>query len=215
MNVLIAGTLTRLEAAVAEMTALRWGDQVDFIGDESGFVNTARKVLLDMVPRLGRELSALHFVFWAEKLARIFVPHFVDAIYRLRRIGERGAMQLAIDADGLRRVLLDVPKLVPPPRGGGGGDDDEEQRDLSGYCSYVESEMGGAVNMIKVLQASPAVLVDTFVALMPARFQAPSEFIKLCELKQVGAGRRGATERLTGERVQGMALACRCVAGLV
>jgi hypothetical protein len=51
-------------------------------GDDSVFVNTARKVLLDCAPRLGLELDRTNFSFLCDKMARMFVPRFHDYVYR-------------------------------------------------------------------------------------------------------------------------------------
>lgn len=50
----------------------------------------------------------------------MFVPRLSEAVLRLRRISEKGTLQLAIDIDSIRRILLDFPKVTataaPMPR---------------------------------------------------------------------------------------------------
>lgn len=59
------------------------------------------------------------------------------------RVSEKGTLQLSIDADGVRRLLLELPKIARPL---------DDEADSAPYAHYVEREMGGAVNLVKVLQ---------------------------------------------------------------
>ena len=43
------------------------------------------QVLLDCAPRLGQELEAISFSFFCDKMARMFIPHFQEHLYRLRK----------------------------------------------------------------------------------------------------------------------------------
>lgn len=49
----------------------------------------------------------------------------------------------------MRRLLLEFPKAACPLDGSGEG---EGGADTASYTHYVEREMGGAVNLVKVLQ---------------------------------------------------------------
>ncbi|KIY91638.1 hypothetical protein MNEG_16327, partial [Monoraphidium neglectum] len=77
-------------------------------------------------------------------------------------ISEKGTLQLSIDTDSVRRLLLDFPRAaLGGPSGGGGADDGGGgagglggAADTASYSHYVEREMGGAVNLVKVLQAA-------------------------------------------------------------
>lgn len=92
----------------------------------------------------------------------------------LHRISEKGTLQLSIDTDSVRRMLLDFPKSARPL---------DDEPDTAQYAHYVEREMGGATNLVKVLQAKPENLVDTFILLMPASAKTTTDFVKVCELK--------------------------------
>lgn len=156
---------------------------------------------MDAAPRLGAALDATQFGFLCDKAGRMFVPRFIDAVYRLKRcahtrrggrvyrgrrpsglqrecrealdkstcaphpacallplhsISEKGTLQLSIDTDSVRRLLLEFPRAAA--HGGGGGGASSGGGDGGGagssYAHYVEREMGGAVNLIKVLQVS-------------------------------------------------------------
>lgn len=59
------------------------------------------------------------------------------------RVSEKGTLQLSIDADAVRRLLLELPRAARAL---------EHEASWSSYAHYVEREMGGAVNLVKVLQ---------------------------------------------------------------
>eukprot|EP00198_Chlamydomonas_reinhardtii_P007003 XP_001696339.1 subunit of GARP complex [Chlamydomonas reinhardtii] len=188
MAVLCLGLNTRLDGGLLEMMRQRW-DAVEAPGDDSPFVVSLRKVLLDAGPRLGTCLDAANASFLCDKAARMFVPRLHEALFRLRRISDKGMLQLAIDMDSLRRALLELPKLVqpPPPRNPthtAAQEEQEAQRDpMPSYTAYVEREMGSVVALVKVLQSRPESLVDTYLLLMPPAAQSAAEFQRLCELK--------------------------------
>lgn len=60
-----------------------------------------------------------------------------------RRVSEKGTLQLSIDTDSVRRLLLQFPKAARPL---------DDPSEFSSYAHHVEREMGGAINLVKVLQ---------------------------------------------------------------
>lgn len=65
----------------------------------------------------------------------------------LPRVSEKGTLQLSIDADGVRRLLLEFPKAARPL---------DDPSEFASYAHHVEREMGGAINLVKVLQVRSA-----------------------------------------------------------
>ncbi|GLI62858.1 hypothetical protein VaNZ11_005587 [Volvox africanus] len=208
MNVLVLGINSRLDGPLLEMTRMRWDSLEAASGDDSPFVNGLRKVLLDCAPRVGAGLDAANLSFLCDKIVRMFVPRLHEAIFRLRRVADKGMMQLAIDMDAVRRALLEFPRVAraaelsgmaragpgPGPGaagsgspGGGvgvvGGPEQQPLQDIPAYTAYVEREMGSVVALVKVLQSRPEQLVDTYLLLMPPAAQSLMEFQRLCELK--------------------------------
>jgi hypothetical protein len=51
----------------------------------------------------------------------------------VRKISDKGTLQLSIDADAIKRALLDFPRAARPM---------DDEGEASGYCHYVEREMG-------------------------------------------------------------------------
>jgi hypothetical protein len=61
------------------------------------------------------------------------------------RVSEKGTLQLSIDADSVRRLLLELPRAARPL---------DDEAESAPYAHYVEREMAGAVNLVKVMQVS-------------------------------------------------------------
>ena len=76
---------------------------------------------METAPRLGRELDPVNFSFFCDKMARTFVPAYQEHLYKLKRVSEKGTLQLSIDCDSVKRALLDFPKVRRERREGEGG----------------------------------------------------------------------------------------------
>lgn len=63
---------------------MRW-DAIESPGDDSPYVSAARTILAEAAPRSGSALDRSQFGFFCDKMARMFVPRFIDTIYRLRK----------------------------------------------------------------------------------------------------------------------------------
>ena len=55
------------------------------ISSLSSLSSLCSQVLLDSAPRVGQELEEVSFSFFCDKMARMFVPHFQEHLYRLRK----------------------------------------------------------------------------------------------------------------------------------
>lgn len=71
------------------------------------------------------------------------MPRPLSLLYSLPRVSEKGTLQLSIDADSVRRLLLEFPKAARPL---------DDPSEFASYAHHVEREMGGAINLVKVLQ---------------------------------------------------------------
>ena len=125
-----------------------------------------------------------------------------------RSISEKGTLQLAIDTDSVRRLLLEFARAAEAAAAARGGGADHAAAaaataaggagaaggsgDTAGYCQYVEREMGAAVALVKVLQARPESLLDAFILLVPPPQRSAHALARVCEV-------RGFTRKLTGE----------------
>lgn len=64
-------------------------------------------------------------------------------LHKRPRVSEKGTIQLSIDTDSVRRLLLEFPKAARPL---------DDASEFASYAHHVEREMGGAINLVKVLQ---------------------------------------------------------------
>jgi len=68
-----------------DMLRMRW-DAIESPGDDSPYVSALRhKLLSEVAPRLGATLDKTQFSFFCDKMGRMFVPRFIDAVYKLRK----------------------------------------------------------------------------------------------------------------------------------
>ncbi|GFH29755.1 uncharacterized protein HaLaN_28471, partial [Haematococcus lacustris] len=164
MTVLVLGINTKLDASLQDMGRVRW-DMIDSPGDDSTYVLTMRKALLDSAPRLGLALDALTLSFLCDKMARAFLPRFHETLGRCKKISDKGTLQLSIDCDAIRRALHDFPKAARAAAAAKlpqhhadllalqGIKPQDETEDENGpfasYNTYVEREMGAAINTVK------------------------------------------------------------------
>lgn len=193
MGVLSLGINTRLDEGLQGMLRVRW-DTIEQPGDDSGYVGTLRMVVLDSARRLGQELDPVTMSFFCDKMVRMFIPRFQEHLYRLKRISEKGTLQLSIDCDALKRSLLGVPLEAWPHN---------PNPDMPSYTNYIEREMGSVVNTVKVLQSKPENLVDTFLLLMPAGAQNLQQFTHLCEMKALTRKQQADLTALYQHRMSG------------
>lgn len=68
-----------------DMLRVRW-DAIESPGDDSPYVTAMRRLLIvEAAPRLGAALDRSQFGFFCDKMGRMFVPRFIDTIYKLRK----------------------------------------------------------------------------------------------------------------------------------
>ena len=63
-------------------------------GDQSEYVSTFRRVLLDCGARLGPALPPNYFRFFCDKLLRSFGPRFHENVFRCKKISDVGCQQV-------------------------------------------------------------------------------------------------------------------------
>ncbi|KAF5837073.1 Vps53-like protein [Dunaliella salina] len=216
MNALVLGLNTRLDAALQDLMHTKW-DSIESPGDHSPYVDQICKVLMDMAPLLGDALDQTSLSFFCDKAGRVFMPRFHDAVGSVKRISDKGAMQLSIDCDAVLRALLEFPRLAYAAKPQPGSDHDADLQALAGttadedaedresnpfapYSVYVQREMGTLNNMMKVVQSKPENLVSTFMLLIPPALQNTVQFARICELKHAIGARIGAKHEASNKR---------------
>lgn len=78
-------TVVDMCCCLQDMLRVRW-DAIESPGDDSPYVGMLRhKLVTDVAPRLGAALDKTQFSFFCDKMGRMFVPRFIDTIYKLRK----------------------------------------------------------------------------------------------------------------------------------
>lgn len=62
-------------------------------GDQSEYVGSFRRVLLDVGARLGPAMPPNYFRFFCDRLLRSFAPRFYENVFRCRKISDIGCQQ--------------------------------------------------------------------------------------------------------------------------
>ena len=170
VQVMVSSTANTLNRTLTAMSKNNW-ESWQSVGDESQYVVELIRTLKHELPIISRNLSARYLNFFCTQLASNFIPRYVDAIYRAKRIGEMGAQQLSLDAHSLKAVMLQLPTL------GNDVDDDGDagmaarQRKKTvaqkGYIKFVTAEMSKAEALLKTIVSPNERLIVTFKALLP------------------------------------------------
>ena len=118
----------RLEVALqgpfTQMTRANWGT-IQFVGDQSDYINDIEAVLKQLVPILKMALlSTGHQRFLMDKMVEFVSVKYKYSIYKCKPISEIGAEQLLLDTHALKTVLVALPtfgkapaaKVSMPPR---------------------------------------------------------------------------------------------------
>ncbi|EFN54878.1 hypothetical protein CHLNCDRAFT_23940 [Chlorella variabilis] len=175
---LLLGIETKLEGALSAMARINWAG-MEMAGDQSEYVGSFRRVLLDVGARLGPAMPPNYFRFFCDRLLRSFAPRFYENVFRCRKISDIGCQQasrMRLDTEVIKGQLSDLAKA--------GG-----QLDVAGVQSFaadVNAQLGRAEAVLKVVGSPPDGMVDTFFELLP--HGSPSDFQRMADLKVLKRG---------------------------
>ena len=112
-NAALSGLVSSLcDGALYKMTQFQWS-KVTSVGDSSAYVGELTRVLRRAFSIVRRRLDETPFRSFCDKFVRAFVPRYVEAVYRCKKIGEMGAQQLLLDVTAVKAVLLSLPLCKP------------------------------------------------------------------------------------------------------
>ena len=170
VQVLVSSTANALNRTLNSMSKNNW-ESWQSVGDESQYAVELIRILKHELPIIRRHLTPRYLNFFSTQLASSFIPRYVDAIYKAKRIGELGAQQLSLDAHSLKAVMVQLPTL---------GEDVEDEQDggmasrqrkktvaQKGYVKFVTAEMSKAEALLKTIVSPNERLIVTFKALLP------------------------------------------------
>jgi hypothetical protein len=101
-----------LDGALNRLSKTAWTQLAD-VGDQSPYVSDIARGLRLTFPVAHKRLDEGLFRSFCDKFVRAFVVRYQASIYRAKRIGEVGAQQLLLDAQGIKELLLAAPVLRP------------------------------------------------------------------------------------------------------
>lgn len=167
LKVLAAGVACMLDVALNKMSKTNWGaitstaDQSAFVVDPDGKGGDIQGTLAEVMPLVRQALNEQYFSNFCDKFARAFLPRYVEAIYRCKKVGEYGGQQLLLDAHAIKSILLSAPTM------GSAAVDDDDAPSHRLYEKYVSREMGKVELLLKVVSTPKDMFADNLKALMP------------------------------------------------
>jgi hypothetical protein len=175
MLVLQAGVVAcLLDPPLNALSKYSW-EKVTEVGDQSPYVADVARILRLVMPRIKNKLNEAPFRNFCDKFARAFISRFQSSIFRCKKIGEMGAQQLLLDAQGLRSILLAAPtNRGAADRASSGVDDDDDFRPApvddsresgapSIYIKTINRELPRVEMLFKIIAAPKERFADTYV----------------------------------------------------
>lgn len=158
-----ASTASALDQHLQVMWKKQWWNVTD-VGDQSDYVDSMSSTLERIVPVIRQTLAERYWRTFCDKFLRSFIPRFMSAIYKCKKMGPMGAQQLLLDAQGIRRLLQDAPKMRT---------EEEEEDNVqvpqvpSVYTSYLSREMQRVDLLLKLVAAPKDRLAASVSSLWP------------------------------------------------
>lgn len=118
---------------------MNWeGMSVD--GDHSPYISELDQILRDYVPVIADVLTdTYHQMLWTH-LARRLIQSYLTELFKTKRIGTQGAIQLKLDCVSLKQRLEGMPKLG-----------DAERRVGKAYKPFLDAQFGAISAILSVL----------------------------------------------------------------
>ena len=124
------------------MLRTTWQTHSD-VGDASLFVQEICSLVEDVTLVCKDILSDEYFQSFCASFATAFLPQFVLALHRCKRIGDVGAQQLLLDTYGIKTLFLGLRSL-------GEEEEDAGTRRMDPYTKRVLREVSKAESLLKV-----------------------------------------------------------------
>eukprot|EP01138_Halocafeteria_seosinensis_P001605 gb/GECG01001644.1/.p1 GENE.gb/GECG01001644.1/~~gb/GECG01001644.1/.p1 ORF type:complete len:957 (+),score=153.97 gb/GECG01001644.1/:1-2871(+) len=158
-----AATASALDVHMQTMWKKQWWSITD-VGDQSDYVEDMSSTMMRIFPAIRQTLAERYWRTFCDKFLRSFIPRFMSAIYKCKKMGPMGAQQLLLDAQGIRKLLQDAPKLRTE-------EEEEENVQLPGvpsvYTSYLSREMQRVDLLLKLVAAPKDRLAASISSLWP------------------------------------------------
>ena len=156
-------TAGMLDQPLTTMVTSNWWALTE-VGDASSYVTELDACLRAAMPTVRIALIDHPGAFRAfcDKFVRAFTARYMACLYLCQRIGEMGAQQLLLDAQGIRSILLDAPVMEAAD---GHGDELPVAPLPTVYKNYVSREVPRAEMLLKLLATPEARFAASIKAL--------------------------------------------------
>ncbi len=156
-------TAGMLDQPLTAMVTTDWWTLTE-VGDASPYVSELDSCLRAAMPTVRLALIDHPGAYRAfcDKFVRAFTARYMACLYLCQRIGEMGAQQLLLDAQGIRSILLDAPLMEPAESSG----DELPVAPLpTVYKNFVSREVPRAEMLLKLLATPEARFAASIKAL--------------------------------------------------
>ena len=156
-------TAGMLDQPLTAMVTTNWWALTE-VGDASAYVSELDSCLRAAMPTVRVALIDHPGAFRAfcDKFVRAFTARYMACLYLCQRIGEMGAQQLLLDAQGIRSILLDAPVMEAVD---GSGDELPVAPLPTVYKNFVSREVPRAEMLLKLLATPEARFAASIKAL--------------------------------------------------
>jgi hypothetical protein len=149
------------EPALSAMNKIQW-QNVEAVGDQSAYITAVTTHLRQTLPTIRDYLasSRKYFTQVCLKFASVFIPKFINQIFKCKPISTVGAEQLLLDTHMLKTVLLDLPSIGSQIH----------RKPPASYTKIVTKGMSKAEMILKVVMAPHDPIqgfVDNYRSLLP------------------------------------------------
>jgi len=125
-----------LEPSIVKMNRSAW-DQLAR-NEESPYISDVSKTISAHFTKVFRYLSHLHFRFFCDKFAEMFIPKFVTEALKIKSMMPGAEQRLKMDTAALKTVLLEIPVVVA-----------SGQATSTAYSNFVVREMDKAEELLE------------------------------------------------------------------
>ena len=156
MRHLVDGLQHQLEPYLINLVKMPWASW-ESVGDQSDYVVEMEQLVEQYVPTVRQMLPALYFNSFCDKFVTSFLPKFLQAVLKCKRINEMGTQQLLLDTYGLKTMMLQLPVMgmnsttVVPNR----------------YTKLVTNELSRIETALKLIGTPNDMLVQSFKLMWP------------------------------------------------
>jgi len=162
INILVSSTVLNLKPSLSAMVQMSW-DSVDKVGDASDYVSIIQTTLENDIPITRDTLASVYFRGFCDRFASVFLPRFLENIFKCKNVNEMAAQQLLLDTNAVKDLVLSIPIL--------GLDEEAAQKVKQSkrsvltnatFMKLVNQSFSKTEVLIKIVGAPKTGLVDSF-----------------------------------------------------